>query len=203
MDKLKDSKYRNGILEVVESILKDCKYQVVIDLDDSGELVEYTQNGMKITFCYSYEIEAGVLDFSRFIIEFKVFNSLVVNQFSSLNSVVVKYIRDEFLKLYPKKLETIKESEKKKEFKFFLNTLNNLVKSPLEIDYNDNYYQIASMLIDKGFSEFPTSRKEFPEFMEQFKKEHTEIYLDIISELLQAKEWIDKNMFALSIQQEV
>ena len=117
MEKLKDSKYRNAILEVVEAILKDCKYKVEIDTNNDGELIEYTKNGMKITFCY-YEIEAGVLDFSRFIIEFKVFNSLVVNQFSSLNSVVVKYIRDEFLKLYPKKLETIKESEKKKEFKF-------------------------------------------------------------------------------------
>lgn len=202
MEKLKDSKYRNAILEVVEAILKDCKYKVEIDTNNDGELIEYTKNGMKITFCY-YEIEAGVLDFSRFIIEFKVFNSLVVNQFSSLNSVVVKYIRDEFLKLYPKKLETIKESEKKKEFKFFLNTLTNLVKSPLNFDYNDNYYELASMLIDKGFSEFPTSQNDFPEYMEQFKKEHTEIYLDIVSELLQAKEWIDKNMFALSIQQEV
>jgi len=201
MERLKDSKYRNAILEVVETILKDCKYKVKIDTNNDGELVEYTKNGMKITFCYSYEVSEGILDFSRFIIEFKVFNLLVVNQFSSLNSVVVKYIRDEFLKLYPKKLETIKESEKKKKFKFFLNTLNNLVKSPLEIDYNDNYYQIASMLIDKGFSEFPTSRKEFPEFMEQFKKEHTEIYLDMVSDLLQAEEWIDKNMFALSIQE--
>ena len=84
-----------------------------------------------------------------------------------------------------------------------MNTLTNLVKSPLNFDYNDNYYQLASMLIDKGFSEFPTSQNDFPEYMEQFKKEHTEIYLDIVSELLQAKEWIDKNMFALSIQQEV
>jgi len=82
-----------------------------------------------------------------------------------------------------------------------LNTLNNLVKSPLEIDYNDNYYQLASMLIDKGFSEFPTSQNDFPEYMDQFKKERTDIYLDMVSELLQADEWIDKNMFALSIQE--
>lgn len=200
MDKLKDSKYRNGILEVVETILKDCKHKVEIDTDDSGELVEYTKNGMKITFCYSYEIEAGVLDFSRFTIEFKVFNLLVVNQFSSLNSVVVKHIRDEFLKLYPNKINEIKESEKKKDFKFFLNTINDLINSPLDFNHNENYYQLASRLIDKGFTDFPTSQNDFQEYMQQFKKEHTEIYLDMVSDLLQAEEWVNNELKNMSLE---
>ena len=189
MDRLKNSNYRNAIIEVVEGILKACPYKVEIDSNEDGELIEITDKGVIITFSYTYEKSEGVLDFSRFKIDFRVYNTLFVNQFSSLNSMVVKYIRDEFLKLYSEKLQEIKSKESG--FKLFFSKVNELVSTPLQFDDNDNFYQLSSILNRKGFFDFPSDQAGFKQYMDQFKKDNQELYLDIISLILQSQEWVN------------
>lgn len=196
MDRLQGSIYRNSIVEIVEGILKDCPYKVEIDLDDNnGELIKITDKVVSITFCYSYEISEGVLEFSRFTINFHVYAGVSIVGFSALNSVVIKYIQDEFLRLYEQKKQVIQEQIKVKKqdggFQESFNTLKKSIKSMNEIfDIQDKFFQIIPYLLRKGV-EIPVSLSEYNEMMNYLRINESDLYAEMVMDILEADEWVN------------
>jgi len=199
--------YRAAIAEIVEGIVRDIPESVKnslglvsleIDTDEQGEVIQMNKQSVFIRFCLTRQTNAGDLDFTLFELDFFVYGRVDVLKFNRVSCPVIHYIKTEFDKSYSVVKQVIKEkklieaTEKKEQgFNRALNQLKEGIKGMNQVfDYKDKIFQVYPYLLDKGF-DMPTKNKEWVEWMEDFKKNNSDVYVQMVADILQADEWVE------------
>ena len=185
--------FRNSIVETVEQVLKELNsqgVQIEVDTDDNGELITYYDKGVIITLCHTFELSPGILDFTLFTADIKVYGACSI-KLNSKNVKIAADFRKRFTKLYTPLFKLIQEQKKNygmnKAYQELTQGLNNMKQ---EFDAIDKFFQVASYLTRKDF-ELP-EYKHYQAFINDLKVNHSEIYSQMVFDILEADEKVNQ-----------
>ena len=185
--------FRNSIAETVEEVLKELNsqgVQIEVDTaDDDGELITYYDKGVIITLCHTFELSPGILDFTLFTADIKVYGACSI-KLNSKNVKIAADFRKRFTKLYTPLFKLIQEQKKNygmnKAYQELIKGLNKMTK-----DFNsvDKFFQVASYLTRKGF-ELP-EYKHYQAFINDLKVNQSDLYSQMVFDILEADEKVN------------
>lgn len=185
--------FRNSIVETVEQVLKELNsqgVQIEVDTDDNGELITYYDKGVIITLCHTFELSPGILDFTLFTADIKVYGACSI-KLNSKNVKIAADFRKRFTKLYTPLFKLIQEQKKNygmnKAYQELIQGLNKMTK---DFDAVDKFFQVASYLTRKGF-ELP-EYKNYQAFINDLKVNQSELYSQMVFDILEADEKVNQ-----------
>lgn len=184
--------FRDGIAQAVEQVLKELNsqgVQIEVDTDDNGELITYYDKGVIITLCHTFELSPGILDFTLFTADIKVYGACSI-KLNSKNVKIAADFRKRFTKLYTPLFKLIQEQKKNygmnKAYQELIQGLNKMTK---DFDAVDKFFQVASYLTRKGF-ELP-EYKNYQAFINDLKVNQSELYSQMVFDILEADEKVN------------
>lgn len=180
--------FRDGIAQAVEQVLKELNsqgVQIEVDTaDDNGELITYYDKGVIITLCHTFELSPGILDFTLFTADIKVYGACSI-KLNSKNVKIAADFRKRFTKLYTPLFKLIQEQKKNYGMnKAYQELTQGLNKMKQEFDAIDKFFQVASYLTRKGF-ELP-EYKHYQAFINDLKVNQSELYSQMVFDILEA-----------------
>lgn len=185
--------FRNSIVETVEEVLKELNsqgVQIEVDTDDNGELITYYDKGVIITLCHTFELSPGILDFTLFTADIKVYGACSI-KLNSKNVKIAADFRKRFTKLYTPLFKLIQEQKKNYGMnKAYQELTQGLNKMKQEFDAIDKFFQVASYLTRKGF-ELP-EYKNYQAFINDLKVNQSELYSQMVFDILEADEKVNQ-----------
>lgn len=184
--------FRNSIVETVEEVLKELNsqgVQIEVDTDDNGELITYYDKGVIITLCHTFELSPGILDFTLFTADIKVYGACSI-KLNSKNVKIAADFRKRFTKLYTPLFKLIQEQKKEYGFNQAYNQLTQgLNRMTKDFDAVDKFFQVASYLTRKGV-ELP-EYKHYQAFINDLKVNQSELYAQMVMDILEADEKVN------------
>lgn len=186
--------FRDGIAQAVEQVVQLANqegFRVEIETDDNGELITYTDRKVIITFSYTFDLEPNLMDYRLFTLEFAVYGSVTVTRFDNKSFNVIKFLKDNFQKIYTPIKKAI--AQKKADYGFnqaFTKLTQGLNKMKQEFDAVDKFFQVASYLTRKGF-ELP-EYKNYQAFINDLKVNQSELYIQMVFDILEADEKVNQ-----------
>lgn len=187
--------FRNSIVETVEEVLKELNsqgVQIEVGTDDNGELITYYDKGVIITLCHTFELLPGILDFTLFTADIKVYGACSI-KLNSKNVKIAADFRKRFTKLYTPLFKLIQEQKKEYGFNQAYNQLtqglNKMSQELKEFDAIDKFFQVASYLTRKGV-ELP-EYKNYQAFINDLKVNQSELYAQMVFDILEADEKVN------------
>lgn len=184
--------FRDGIVQAVEQVLKELNsqgVQIEVDTDDNGELITYYDKGVIITLCHTFELSPGILDFTLFTADIKVYGACSI-KLNSKNVKIAADFRKRFTKLYTPLFKLIQEQKKNygmnKAYQELIKGLNKMTK---DFDPVDKFFQVASYLTRKGF-ELP-EYKHYQAFINDLKVNQSDLYSQMVFDILEADEKVN------------
>lgn len=185
--------FRNSIVETVEEVLKELNsqgVQIEVDTDDNGELITYYGKGVIITLCHTFELSPGILDFTLFTADIKVYGACSI-KLNSKNVKIAADFRKRFTKLYTPLFKLIQKQKKEYGFNQAYNQLTQgLNRMTKEFDAIDKFFQVASYLTRKGV-ELP-EYKHYQAFINDLKVNQSELYVQMVMDILEADEKVNQ-----------
>jgi hypothetical protein len=186
--------FRDGIAQAVEQVLKELNsqgVQIEVDTaDDNGELITYYDKGVIITLCHTFELSPGILDFTLFTADIKVYGAVSI-KLNSKNVKIAADFRKRFTKLYTPLFKLIQEQKKNYGMnKAYQELTQGLNKMKQEFDAIDKFFQVASYLTRKGF-ELP-EYKNYQAFINDLKVNQSELYSQMVFDILEADEKVNQ-----------
>lgn len=184
--------FRNSIIETVEEVLKELNsqgVQIEVDTDDNGELITYYDKGVIITLCHTFELSPGILDFTLFTADIKVYGACSI-KLNSKNVKIAADFRKRFTKLYTPLFKLIQEQKKEYGFNQAYNQLTQgLNRMTKDFDAVDKFFQVASYLTRKGV-ELP-EYKNYQAFINDLKVNQSKLYSQMVFDILEADEKVN------------
>lgn len=185
--------FRDGIVQAVEQVLKELNsqgVQIEVDTDDNGELITYYDKGVIITLCHTFELSPGILDFTLFTADIKVYGACSI-KLNSKNVKIAADFRKRFTKLYTPLFKLIQEQKKNYGMnKAYQELTQGLNKMKQEFDAIGKFFQVASYLTRKGF-ELP-EYKNYQAFINDLKVNQSDLYSQMVFDILEADEKVNQ-----------
>jgi len=183
--------FRNSIVETVEQVLKELNsqgVQIEVDTDDNGELITYYDKGVIITLCHTFELSPGILDFTLFTADIKVYGACSI-KLNSKNVKIAADFRKRFTKLYTLLFKLIQEQKKNYGMNKAYQELIKGVKK-VEFDIEKYDFQVMSYLTRKGF-DIPDKFSELKQFVNELRTNNQEVYNEMITVILEANDFVE------------